>query len=93
MLWSGLGFVVACGLALVAWRNSGRAAGFYDGEVYGMTARTHRRFAAISLAFAIFFAAALASSARAVGLGGFAVYVLAAILYGTSFLRGAESEG
>lgn len=65
--------------------------GYYESDVYALTAVSHRRFATASLGFAGAFAL----------LGAFplipvfpvlAAYVLLAILYATSFARGAQEE-
>ena len=84
--------VAALTLAAVAWWRSARPLGFYDAAVYAMTSRSHRRFAAVSLAFASFFAVALWLRRDAAGLGGFALYAIAAVWYGASFLRGASDD-
>jgi hypothetical protein len=81
-------------LAAAAYMRSRTPGGFYDAEVYGMTPEAHRRYAAIGLAFALaFFAVAVwwPRSAATIWLG--AAFVLFAVIYITSFLRGAaESE-
>ena len=77
-------------LALAAYLQSRSSGGFYDAEVYGMTPLAHRRYAAIALAFALaFFAAAVwwPRGPATIWLG--AAFVLFAVIYLTSFLRGA----
>ncbi len=80
-------------LAATAYMRSRTAGGFYDAEVYGMTPVAHQRYAAIALAFALaFFAVAVWSprSAATIWLG--AAFVLFAVIYITSFLRGAAES-
>ncbi len=93
-MWNAAGFAIALALcALASWRSRARG-GFYDAEVYGMTPATHRSYAAISLAFAVFFAVAWWRNLGSAGLYALAVYAVIVIFYGTSFLRGAyEDEG
>lgn len=76
----------------MAWFRSMRPHGFYDAGVYAMTARSHRRFAGLSLAFAAFFALALGLHRDALGVGGLGLYAIAAVWYGASFLRGASDD-
>jgi hypothetical protein len=80
-------------LAATAYMRSRTAGGFYDAEVYGMTPVAHRCYAAIALAFALaFFAVAVwwPRSAATIWLG--AAFVLFAVIYLTSFLRGAAES-
>jgi hypothetical protein len=88
-MWSLFGLALTLFVAVVAWRRSARGGGFYDAEVYGMGAQTHRRHAIGGLAFAFYFALTYALHATAAGVAGLAVYVLIAAFYGTSFARGA----
>ncbi|MFN2461608.1 MAG: hypothetical protein ABR591_13130 [Candidatus Velthaea sp.] len=62
----------------------------YAQSVYHMTARSHRRFALVSLFAVGAFGVALRWNALAVPL--LAVYILAAVLYGASFARGFSGE-
>jgi len=90
-MWVWSGFVLSLGLAaLASWRSRARARSYYEGEVYGETAQTHRRWA---LAF-VFLALALAASAvwAPAGVPLLAVLALAGILYGATFARGATGE-
>jgi len=57
-----------------------------------MTPRTHRAYALAGLAFALFFAGALALHRDAAGIAGLAAYAVLAIFYATSFLRGASDD-
>ena len=84
--------IAALAMALFAWLRSRRAGGYYDAQVYAMTARTHRGFALAALAFAAFFGATLALGRESVGIAGFAAYAVVAVFYGTSFLRGASDD-
>ncbi len=86
------GLILALVVAAVAWRRGGGDGGFYDGEVYGMTPAVHRRYAAVSIGFAAAFAILLGLRATAPTLVLLAAYVLIALLYLTSFLRGASDE-
>ena len=87
-MWNVLGFALALLIAVIALFRSRARGGYYDAEVYGMVPSTHRRYAAISLAFALFFAAARAVRAEPAGLVALAIYAVIALLYLTSFLRG-----
>jgi hypothetical protein len=87
-MWNIGGLALSLAIAAIAVLRSRASGGYYDAEVYGMLPATHRRYAAISLAFASFFAVAWALHAAAAGLAALTVYVLIAIFYVTSFLRG-----
>jgi hypothetical protein len=84
--------LLALTVAALAWRRSGRTGGFYDREVYGMSRRTHRRYALLGLAFAIYFAGTFAFRYETAGIGGLALYALVAVFYAASFLQGAPDE-
>jgi hypothetical protein len=92
MLYSAAGIVAACIVTVVAWRCSRSPGGFYDREVYGMTRATHRRYAAASLVFALYFAIAYALHLDVAGIAGLALYALVAVFYAASFLQGAPDE-
>lgn len=86
-----IGLILALGGAALGLSRSRAAGGYYESDVYTMTAVSHRRFATASLVFAGAFAL----------LGAFpvvplfpvlAAYVLLAALYATSFARGAQGE-
>jgi hypothetical protein len=77
------------GCAIALWRSRGPHS-FYAADVYHMTRRSHRRFAALSAAFAAGFALALRWPAVNAPL--LAVYVLLLILYASSFARGFTDE-
>jgi len=92
MLYSAAGIVAECIVAVIGWRCSRSPGGFYDREVYGMTRGMHRRYAAASLAFALYFAIAYALHLDAAGIAGLALYALVAVFYAASFLQGAADE-
>lgn len=92
MLYSAAGALVATTVAIAAWRRSRGAAGYYDGMVYGMEPRTHRRYCAASVLFAIYFAIAAALHWTTAGIVALAAYATVAALYGASFLRGASDD-
>jgi hypothetical protein len=89
MMYSIAGLVLALGVAAAAWRHSRRAGGFYDAQIYGMDRAMHRRYCTISLGFAAFFALAYALHLYGAGIGALTLYVLVAVFYASSFLRGA----
>lgn len=88
-VWNIIGLIVAVALAAIAWHRSRGRGGFYDREVYGMTANVHRRYALVSLAFSAFFAVAFASAWETAGVAALALYAVIAIFYAASFLQGA----
>ena len=92
MLYCAAGIVAASIVAIAAWRCSRAPGGFYDREVYGMSEAVHRRYAALSLAFAAYFAIACALRLDAAGIAGLALYAVLAVFYAASFLQGAPDE-
>jgi hypothetical protein len=92
MVWSLAGIAVALAVAAIAWRCSRSPGGFYDREVYGMNSRSHLSYAAVSVAFAAYFAVAAATGRTAAGIGGLALYAVVAVFYVTSFLQGAPDR-
>jgi hypothetical protein len=92
MIWSLAGLVLAVAIALCAWYRSRMKGGFYDAQVYGMTAASHRRYAVVSLAFAAYFASTLGLHLETAGIAGLALYALVAVFYATSFLRGFADD-
>jgi hypothetical protein len=90
MIWTWIGLLLAVALAAAAWRRSLGSGGFYDRDVYAMRPATHRRYAIAGLAFAVYFAAALVFGQGTAGIAGLALYALVAVIYATSFLRGAS---
>jgi len=98
-MWVWSGFVLSLGLAALAWwRSLARTRTFYEGEVYGMDARAHRKYA---LSFAGLAAAFLGCAAWPrlgespfgwVPAGLLAIGVLLGILYVATFVRGAAGE-
>ena len=77
-------------MAALAWRRSRVAGGFYDADVYAMTTHSHRVYAAVFLGFSVVFSLAIATRLQSLGIAALAVLALAAVFYGTSFLRGAS---
>ncbi len=92
MIWSLAGLAAALALGATAWRRSRSAGGFYDRETYGMNASSHRRYAAVSLVFAAYFAATYARGLQTAGIVGLALYALIVVFYAASFLQGASDE-
>ena len=91
-MWSGAGLAL-CGIVIaVALMKSRRASGsYYEREVYGMTARTHRAYASLSALFAALFAASFFTGViPVVPLLG--AYALVFIFYFSSFARGFSDE-
>jgi hypothetical protein len=84
----GLGLSLG-GAALALTRARGRRS-FYASDVYHMTARSHRRFAALSATFAAAFALGLRWPLFVIPL--LAAYTLVLILYLSSFARGFSGE-
>ncbi len=91
-MWSAVGLVLCMLLIAVALRKSKRTRGsYYEREVYGMTARTHRAYIVLSVVFLALFAASyFAGGIPAVPLLG--AYTLVFIFYFSSFARGFSDE-
>lgn len=87
-----IGSIIALLLAAAAYLRSRGAGGFYDREVYGMTPAVHRRYGAIALAFAAAFAADARWFAQNATIWLYAAFVLFAVFYLTSYLRGAHED-
>ncbi len=82
-----IAILAALALAVAAFAASRRNGGHpYAEEVYAMTARTHRRYAALGLLFALSIGAARYFHLPTVPL--VALLTLVIVFYGTSFLRG-----
>jgi hypothetical protein len=90
VFYMGIGIAAALGVTLIAWRSAAGTGGYYDREIYGMSAATHRRWALVSLAFAGVFIAAQLLAFPTAGIAALALYALLAVFYLTSFLRGAS---
>jgi hypothetical protein len=86
-VWSLSGAIAAIVMAGFAWWRSSQR-GFYDGDVYGMTAVTHRRYAIAAGLCAAGFAATYAMRLEALAIALLTLFTLLAVFYGTSFLRG-----
>lgn len=89
MMYSIAGLVLALGVAAAAWGRNRSTGGFYDAQTYGMDRAMHRRYCTISLGFAAFFALAYALHLYGAGIAALTLYVLVAVFYASSFLRGA----
>jgi hypothetical protein len=85
-----LGFVLSLGGGVLALTRLRARQSFYAGEVYHMTLRSHRRFAAISAIFATGFLVALRW--QLIGIPLLAIYTLLFVLYASSFARGFSEE-
>ena len=92
LMWNVVGLALALLVAVIAWWRSKSRGSFYDADVYRMTATHHRRYALVSLAFALFFGIAYLLGAQAAGTILLAPYALIVIFYSTSFLRGAYED-
>jgi hypothetical protein len=84
----GIGLALAGGA--FAFNRARARRSFYAADVYHLTARSHRRFAALSGVFAAGFLFALRWPPFEIPL--LAVYTLLLVLYATSFARGFSSE-
>ncbi|GAC1613270.1 MAG: hypothetical protein NVS9B12_14500 [Vulcanimicrobiaceae bacterium] len=91
MVWALAGLVLSAAAGAFALRASRRTDAFYAREVYGMGPRSHRRFAALCGAFAGLFVLGTAWP-LVPPVPVFALFALALILYGSSFLRGYADE-
>ncbi|HYL26539.1 MAG TPA: hypothetical protein VEW74_01825 [Candidatus Nitrosotalea sp.] len=91
-MWSIVGLVLALAVGAAAWGRSRTPGGFFDREVYAMNAAAHRRYAFVSLAFALYFTVAYARGFDAAGIAGLALYAVVAVFYAASFLQGASDE-
>jgi hypothetical protein len=86
------GLIFALAVAAAAALSSRWARGTYAAQWYGMDANAHQRYALISLAFAAFFTVAYLRGLFTAGIAGLALYALIAVIYLTSFLRGAPDR-
>jgi hypothetical protein len=81
------GIAASAALAIVALLKGRRPDGnYYAGEVYGLDAAGHRKYAAAGLLFAAAFGAGLFVPVLLMPL--YALLTLAVIFYGASFVRG-----
>jgi hypothetical protein len=85
-----LGIVLSCGGGGLALWRARAPRSYYAAEVYHMTRRSHRRFAALSAVFAAGFAAALRWPVLNLPL--LSAYTLLLVLYASSFARGFSGE-
>lgn len=91
MAWALTGILASAALTAFALLRSRVPGGFYDAEIYGMTRRTHLRYAAAGLAFMGLFAAAWTLQIH-IEVVSFTAFILVALFYLTSFLRGAHED-
>jgi O-antigen/teichoic acid export membrane protein len=84
------GLVLSLAGAALALAFGRRAASYYARDVYHMSDRSHIAFAVFSLGCAIVFAVSLVHDVFSIPV--LAVWTLAAVLYGSSFLRGYGSD-
>jgi hypothetical protein len=91
-MWAIVGLILALGgAALGLARSRSQSGGYYESQVYTMSAVSHRRFATASLGFAGAFALIGAFPVVPI-FPVLAAYVVLAALYLTSFARGAQGE-
>ena len=91
-MWNAIGLALCCIVIAVSLMKSKRVdGGYYAGEVYGMTARTHRAYAGLSALFAaLFLLAFFTTLVPTVPVLG--AYALVFIFYFSSFARGFTDE-
>jgi hypothetical protein len=92
MAWSVAGLILSLLLAGFAFVRSRAAGGFYDAGVYGMTSSAHRRAAITASCFALGFAATWAFAAPGAAFWIFAAFIVGAVTYLSSFLRGFTED-
>jgi hypothetical protein len=85
-----LGLALSAGGAALACTRGRATRSPYAVDVYHMTARSHRRFAALSAIFAGGFVLALRLTPIEIPL--LAVYTLLLVLYASSFARGFSGD-
>jgi hypothetical protein len=90
--WSVSGIVAAGIIAAFAYYRSRAPGGFYDADIYGMTRRTHLAYAGISLVFCAAFLSCILLHRGMIALWVLTAFVLFALFYLTSFLRGAHED-
>jgi hypothetical protein len=89
-MWNLIGVAFALATGAWAWSRSRAPGGFYAEGVYGMTPAMHRRYAVVSAAFALGIGLAWALHATFASFAALAIYAVIAILYYSSFIRGAS---
>lgn len=82
----------ALAFALFAYARSYAKSGFYDAEVYGMTAASHRKYAGIGLCLGAIVWTLFRMNQQTFAFMLDAVLVIVAVFYLSSFLRGAHEE-
>jgi len=91
-MWAIVGIVLCMlVLAVAVWKSKHGGGSYYERQIYGMSARTHRVYGGLSAVFALLFASALLS-ARLPVIPLLAAYALLFILYFSSFVRGFSDE-
>jgi hypothetical protein len=90
--WSVLGLVASGIIALIAFRRSRAPGGFYDADVYEMTAANHRTYAGVFIAFGAAFSLSIPLGTGTLRFWLLASFAFVAIFYLTSFLRGAHED-
>lgn len=91
-MWAILGMACALALAAFALLRSRRNGGFYDTDVYAMTPQSHRRYAVVCALFFVAFSIFALLRAQSASIATFAAFVLVAVFYLTSFLRGFSDD-
>jgi len=89
-LYAVLGLVLSLAGAALALTRGRAPRSFYAADVYHMTLRSHRRFAALSAVFVTGFLVALRWPVLDTPL--LAAYTLLFVLYASSFARGNSGE-
>lgn len=92
MIWSVLGVAGSGIIAIFAMLRSRSPGGYYDTDVYGMTPASHRTYAWVAIAFFGAFVFTRLFGAGTISFYIFAAFVLFALFYLTSFLRGAHED-
>ncbi len=92
MDWSIAGLATCLAVGIFAWWRSRRPAGYYDGDVYGLTPAAHRRYGTLELLLGLLFAGTIVARADWLAVWLLAAAVLIGVFYLTSFLRGWSEE-
>ena len=91
MTYAAIGLTGSAALAGIAWLRS-RGSTSYYAQGYGMTATTHRGYAAASAGFFALFLVLAFARQTALAAVALAPFTLLALLYATSFLRGFSDQ-
>lgn len=84
--------LLALALATFAIYRSRKAGGFYDSDIYGMTAKTHRGYALAALLLSALLIVSQYLSFVGVQFALEAAVAILVVFYLSSFLRGASEE-